>query len=126
MPYRVLGDEVSIHKAVGEFYDNNGKIIGYDHDSVIYLKDDIVADEDVSPDVVKIYDSGDERIRTLIVRVDAKGKPVEPVAEPAERKVAHDEPTVSKAGTGEVKVTPIDPPEGPAKKASTKTAAEEK
>lgn len=77
MPYKVLADEVNILKKVGEFRSPEGNLIGYDHDSVLYFKDDIVEDENISPVVLERYEAGDAHTRSMIVRVDKRGRPVD-------------------------------------------------
>jgi hypothetical protein len=104
MPFRILLEEVSVLHSVGEFFDANGKSLGHEHESKMYFKDDILADEEISPAVIKLYDDGDTHTRTVIVRVDAKGKAVDDAPEPEEKV---QEPVISKGGTGAHTVTPL-------------------
>jgi hypothetical protein len=70
MPYEVLGDSaVSVLRANGEYRDEHEHLTGYDHESIVYLPGDIIADVDVSPVVVKNYEDGDEHTRSVLQRV---------------------------------------------------------
>lgn len=85
MPYKVLMDEVNVLKKVGEFKTLDGKVIGYDHDSILYMKDDVISEDDVSPVVQQSYADGDAHTRSILVRVDKKGHPIDEVPVSAEK-----------------------------------------
>lgn len=112
MPYKVITPEgvaVSILKKVGDWKDPQGNIIQEDHESVPHLGGDILSDDDVAPSVVALYDANDSHVRSYLVRVDAKGKPVDDVPEEVlqEKPVGEDGPKiVSKDGSGAVKTAP--------------------
>lgn len=71
MPYIVLLPEVSVLKHVGEIRhpEDENRILGYDHRSITYLKNDVINDEDISPVVTKLYDAGDNHTRSCLKRL---------------------------------------------------------
>lgn len=107
MPFLIIGDEVSLHKKVGEFTNEEGKILAYDHESVVYLQGEIVPDEEVSPVTLQQYERGDKHIRSLIVKCDENGKPTDDVPEPSMNEPVGVQPSVVSAGgtTGVVQQT---------------------
>lgn len=75
MPYKVTAPEVSLLRDLGVYKDNEGKVIGYDRDSVIRLQDEIVADEDVAQIVKDAYEAGDPHTRGILEYVDEDPEP---------------------------------------------------
>lgn len=75
MPYKVLQPEVDVLHKIGEVLDRDGSVIAHEHESVLYLKDEIVPDDKISPVVVEAYDNGDEHVLDCLERVsDEKPK----------------------------------------------------
>jgi hypothetical protein len=73
MPYEVIGeDTVSIAKVRGVLAHPVTGEESYDVEEILYLKGDIIPDEDVAPYVVDAYDEGDDHIRSLISRTSKK------------------------------------------------------
>lgn len=74
MPYQVIADRaIDILNDVGELtHPFHPELRFYEHESNVWLPEEIIPDEEISPVVVDKYDDGDEHIRSLIKRV---GKP---------------------------------------------------
>jgi len=78
MPFEVLIDEAAIMKDVGETKDDAGNTIGFDHETRVWFKGDIVPDEEVAATVIRLYEEGDEHTKSVIKRVrKAAAKPSE-------------------------------------------------
>lgn len=58
MPYEVIAESTFVLKSRGELTDEDGKVLGYDHESVPHVLGDIIADEDISPVVKALYEDG--------------------------------------------------------------------
>jgi hypothetical protein len=69
MPYKVLIDEVTILKKIGELIDQQGNKHD-EHASVTYYFGDVVPDTEVAPTVVRAYDDEDHHVRSLLLRTD--------------------------------------------------------
>lgn len=70
MPYKVTGGPtVSVLEKIGEIIDDNGKTVGFEHQSNIWAYGDTIPDEKVSPVVAKLYDEGDEHTRSVLKRL---------------------------------------------------------
>lgn len=76
--YEVIANEVSILKAHSTYTNDNGNVIGYDHESITYLKGAVIDEEDISPVVIKQFNDGDERTISLIRKLNLKPKNVKP------------------------------------------------
>lgn len=75
MPYEVTAEgAVSILKANDTYYDSEGKLLGYDHESNTFLPGEIVKDDDVSPVVAELYDNGDEHVTSILKRLTPKSE----------------------------------------------------
>jgi hypothetical protein len=72
MPYQVLIDEVSVLKALSENLDASGNVIGYDHVSRTWLKDQVIPDEEVSPVIRKLVEDGDASMAARLKYVELK------------------------------------------------------
>lgn len=70
MPYKVTAPEASILRDLNIYKDNEGKITGYDRDSLVYVQGDVIADKDVAQVVKDAYDAGDPHTRGLIEYAD--------------------------------------------------------
>ena len=70
MPYKVLKDGATIVRAIGPELELPGGGTTFDHEAEVYEAGTILQDEDVSPVVVRLLDSGDEHIASLIKRVE--------------------------------------------------------
>jgi hypothetical protein len=71
MPYKVLVEEVSILKKIGELIDQQGNKHD-EHASVTYYFGDVVPDSEVAPTVVRAYDADDHHARSILERTDAE------------------------------------------------------
>lgn len=69
MPYEVLQEEVTLLRANDTFKNEKNEVTGYDQESVLRTKGEIVEDDQVHPNVVKLYDDGDEHTRSVIKRL---------------------------------------------------------
>jgi len=126
MPYKVIGDEVSLLRQLSEYRDpDTGKVLGVDNDSVIWLKDDTVPDDQLSPIVVAAYDRNESHIRSLIVRIEEDGTEVDVAPPPAPPAEPEQLPIVSKVGTGAVVNTPLPSPSPPAAPPAEEETTEE-
>lgn len=101
--HKIIADgAVDLLVKVGEWRTPEGNVISYDHIVKSFGPGDIVEDslvdnEVLSPVVIQAYDKGEKHIRSLIVRVDEKGEPVDEVPE-AEVKEQSEPVTVKSAG----------------------------
>jgi hypothetical protein len=78
MPYRVTCAEdtsISVLRSLSTVKDEDGKVLGYDHESVSYHNGDVIEDDDVSPAVVTLYDAGDAHTTSILKREARKGRP---------------------------------------------------
>jgi hypothetical protein len=75
MPYEVIAPEVNVLKALSEYKDEDGKVIGYDSASVLRFQGEVVADEDVHPAVRKAYEDGDSHVTSILKQVDGDVEP---------------------------------------------------
>lgn len=66
MPYVVKGDEVTVLKALSESTNAATGEKTYDHEARTYQKGAVLADEDVSPVIVKKLKDGDERTKEML------------------------------------------------------------
>lgn len=113
MPYRVIAEEgtsVSILKKVGEWKSSDGHILQEDHESVPRVDGEILADDEVAPSIVALYEGGDQHVRSYLVRVNDKGETNDTPAEPVEKaaKPPAEEPRIVSGGdtSGTVKTAP--------------------
>lgn len=72
MPYEVLLDGATVPKSVGPLTDANGVQVGHQHQSKVYMKGDILADDDVSPVVVELLENKDPHTSTVLKKVSSK------------------------------------------------------
>ena len=70
MPYKVLAPELNVLHKLGELVDSNGRLINYEHETVLYLQDELVPDNLISPVVVHAYDDGDPHVTAVLERVE--------------------------------------------------------
>lgn len=71
MAYKTLIRDVSVLKPVGEYRAANGDFIALEHESVTYEEPGtLIPDRDVSPVVVRAYDSGDPHVLRLLEKVE--------------------------------------------------------
>ena len=101
--YKVIHDgAVSIYKKVGETRNpTNNEVIGFEHESITYLPDQVIAETEISPVVITQYQSEDPHLRSLIVLCDKKGNPLDemPKVEEPEAEVEHPNENVTTKGT---------------------------
>jgi hypothetical protein len=83
MPYKVLVPELNVLHKLGELVDSNGKLINYEHETVLYIQDELVPDNKISPVIVHAYDDGDDHTLSVLERVDEVVEEVKPA--PAKR-----------------------------------------
>lgn len=72
MAYRVIAPEASVLRDLSEFKDADGKVIGYDRESVVRLQGDVIADADVAQVVKDAYENGDPHINGLLEYVEGE------------------------------------------------------
>lgn len=93
--YQVLVDSVSILRDIGKITDSDGKVIGYEHESVLYPLSAIIPESEISPVVLDKYESGDEHTRNILQRVPLDEQ--KPVSKPKGRvKGVSEEPDLPK------------------------------
>lgn len=84
MPYKVLVPEASILNDLQVYTDDDGKVLGIDHESVLRKEGEIIPDDQVSPVVKEAYASGDEHTLSILEKVsDSKQEKKEAPAKPA-------------------------------------------
>lgn len=96
MAFEVLKESVTLQKDNGFHRTNDEENPLVAHVAITYSKGDIVQDEDVATSIKALYDSGDERIHTLIKKVGetpAKPKKAQP------KKAASTKSTTKKTNT---------------------------
>lgn len=81
MPYRVLVDQTQVLNDLSPRVLDDGRQIGYDHESLVWYKDEVIPDDKISPVVVKLYDEGDAHTRSILERVGDKPQEVEAVSQ---------------------------------------------
>lgn len=111
--YRVIGEEVTVLKKVGEAKDQYGTVLD-EHISVTYVMGDEIPDKDVAPTVQKAYEDGDEHIRSLL----------EYVADKAPEKPLKAAPAPSPTPETATPEAPPEAPKPPTPKAAPKEPAE--
>lgn len=94
MPYRVKQDGATIKKEVGKKFNRVARVAKANDNtpvefpvyrSQVYLKGDIIPDEDVAPVHVEAYEAGDKHILSLIERIEDEA-PKKKVAKKAAKK----------------------------------------
>lgn len=66
--FRILLPAVNILRALDEFKRPDGSV-AYEHESVLYLQDEIVDENDISPVFLKLYDEGDPTAIRCVERI---------------------------------------------------------
>ena len=69
MPYEVTAPSLALLRSIGEYRDEDGKLIEHQHESVVRMQGAIVEDEDVSPVVKELYAKGDAHVTSVIKRL---------------------------------------------------------
>lgn len=82
MPYRVKADELSVLRALGPAREVDG-VKYYDHDSLLWYKDDVIPDDQISPVVTEAYARGDEHVLSVLEKIEGGSKTKQADVQPA-------------------------------------------
>lgn len=91
MPYEVIAEDATVPKSLGRVVDRNGN--EYEENvSFVYPKGTVLDDKDVSPTIIRLYEEGDEHVRSILKETD------ETAAKAAERFESEAEKAREEAG----------------------------
>jgi hypothetical protein len=73
MGYKVLVDELTVHKTISSLPQPDGSVIHQDGMGQTYYRDDVIPDDEVSKNIVEMLESGDESMKEKLEKSSDEG-----------------------------------------------------